>query len=248
VRPPRSRMRLHRPAELGPADAELMETLHSLDGALNYRDWILALAGPHLEGAGRIIELGAGHGTFTAQLAAIAPTTAVEPGPRAFARLEQRFGEDPRIEVLQGDASGLPDGGFDVAFLSNVLEHIEDDVEALQHLVRSLRPGGRVVVFSPAFDLLYSRFDAMVGHHHRYRLGELRERFERAGLEVVDARYVNLPGWFLWLIYVRLLGRVPTRPVTALAYDRYVVPALRRIERVIRPPFGQSVLCVGRRP
>ncbi len=248
MRPARARMRLHRPAELDPADAELMETLHSLDGATNYRDWILSLAGRHLDGATRIVELGAGHGTFTAQLAAIAPTTAVEPGPRAFARLEARFGDHPRIDVVRGEASDLSEGQFDVAFLSNVLEHIEDDVEVLRQLGRSLRPGGRVVVFSPAFDLLYSRFDAMVGHYHRYRLPELRERFERAGLEVVEARYVNLPGWFLWLLYVRLLGRVPTRPSTALAFDRVVVPVLRRVERAIRPPFGQSVLCVGRRP
>jgi SAM-dependent methyltransferase len=240
-------MRLHRPAELEPADAELMETLHSLDGATNYRDWILAMAAPHLEGAARIVEIGSGHGTFTAQLAAIAPTMAVEPAPRSYARLEERFGDDPRIEVLRGDAADLPESAFDVAFLSNVLEHIEDDVAALEQIARALRPGGRVIVFSPAFDLLYSDFDAMVGHYHRYRLPELRERFGRAGLEVVRSRYVNLPGWFLWLLYVRILGRVPTRPATALAYDRLVVPVLRRVERLVRPPFGQSVLCVGRR-
>jgi SAM-dependent methyltransferase len=243
----RTRMRRHRPAELDPADAELMETLHSLDGATNYRDWILAMAAPHLAGATRIVELGAGHGTFTAQLAEVAPTTAVEPAPRSYTRLEERFGDDPRIDVVRGDATDLPDATFDVAFLSNVLEHIEDDVAALTQLTRALRPGGRVIVFSPAFDLLYSEFDAMVGHFHRYRLPELRERFERAGLEVVTSRYVNLPGWFLWLLYVRILGRVPTRPATALAYDRLVVPVIRRLERSIRPPFGQSVLCVGRR-
>jgi SAM-dependent methyltransferase len=247
MRARRARMRLHRPAELDPADAELMETLHSLDGATNYRDWILAMAGPHLAGAERIVEVGAGHGTFTAQLAQIAPTTAVEPAPRSYTRLAERFGDDPRIEVVRGDAGDLPASAFDVAFLSNVLEHIEDDVVALEQIARALRPGGRVIVFSPAFDALYSEFDAMVGHYHRYRLPELRERFARAGLDVVQSRYVNLPGWFLWLVYVRLLGRVPTRPATALAFDRFVVPVLRRFERLVRPPFGQSVLCVGRR-
>jgi hypothetical protein len=31
-------------------------------------------------------------------------------------------------------------------------------------------------------------------------------------------------------------------------YDRAVIPVVRRLERKWRPPFGQSVFAVGRKP
>jgi SAM-dependent methyltransferase len=229
------------------ADEGLVEALHSLDGAVNYRDWILSLAAPYLAGASAIAEVGAGHGTFTESLAAFAPTVAVEPGIRARERLDSRFEHVDRITVLAGTAADLPDAGFDGIFMSNVLEHIEDDVAALRDLCRALLPGGHAVVFSPAFRLLYSDFDARVGHHHRYRLKSIRARFEQAGLSVIDTRYVNSVGFFTWLLYVRLLRRSPENASAVRLYDRAIVPLLERLERRIRPPFGQSVFIVGRK-
>jgi SAM-dependent methyltransferase len=147
--------------------------------------------------------------------------------------------------VVRGVTQDLPGESFDAAFLSNVLEHIEDDVAALRDLRRVIRPRGSVVVFSPAFQLLYSEFDARIGHHHRYRLAMIRQRFADAGLRVVDARYVNSLGFLTWLVYVRGLRRSPENAVAVQLYDRLAVPLLERLERVVPPPFGQSVFVVG---
>ncbi len=212
---------------------------------MNYRDWILRLAGPHITGAESIVEVGAGHGTFTEALADIAPTTALEPGESAGIRLRERFSGRERISIHDGLVADLDDESFDVAFLSNVLEHIEDDVAALRDLRRVVRPHGAVIVFSPAFRILYSEFDARIGHHHRYRLATIRQRFAEAGLRVIDARYVNSLGFFTWLVYVRGLRRSPENAVAVQLYDRLAVPLLERLERVVSPPFGQSVFVVG---
>ena len=235
------------PADLDSADQGLVGTLHSLDAAVNYRDWILRLAAPHLAGVDAIAEVGAGHGTFTERLAEVAPTTALEPGKVASARLVERFTGHRRITVRNCMTHDLDDESFDVLFLSNVLEHIEDDVRALRDLRRVVRPGGAVIVFSPAFDLLYSDFDARIGHFHRYRLSTIRGRFATAGLRVVEARYVNSLGFFTWLVYVRILRRSPENAGAVRLYDRVAVPVLERLERLVRPPFGQSVFIVGRK-
>ena len=50
-----------------------------------------------------------------------------------------------------------------------------------------------------------------------------------------------------WLV-ARTLGRTPTDKAAAGIYDRVVVPLTRKFEARREPPFGQSVLCVGRRP
>ena len=71
--------------------------------------------------------------------------------------------------------------------------------------------------------------------------------FEHAGLDVVDIRYVNAPGWLAWLVLVKLLRLSPTAGGASGIYDRFAVPIIRRIEARWRMPFGQSILCIGRR-
>lgn len=238
----------HEPAELSDAEGALAETLHSLDGAHNYRDWLLELFFPHLRTGSVVYEVGAGHGTFTGHLAQKARVYAIEPAASGHDELSRQFSGDDRVVVIHGDHRDLPDEPADLIILSNVLEHIKDEHAALEHFLTSLRPGGRLVVFSPAFDLLYSRFDAMVGHYRRYRAPTLRRRMQRAGYDVVVSRYVNIVGFFTWLVYARLLRRIPTTSGVVTLYDRIVVPVMRRLERGRRLPFGQSVLCVGQRP
>src|SRR6202042_1631471 len=104
--------------------------------------------------------------------------------------LEDRFSDVPAVEIVSGSIdAGAQRGPFATAVLINVLEHIEDDEGALKQLAGLLEPGGRLVLWVPAFEFLYSDFDRRIGHHRRYRLPELRDRISRAGLEVLDIRY-----------------------------------------------------------
>jgi SAM-dependent methyltransferase len=231
------------------ADIELERTLEELDEHVpNYNEWLRRLVAPAAHG--RTIELGAGVGTFSKMLLVTADTVvAVEPSDRHAAQLSHAASDEPRITAIHGfasDASGL--APFDGAVLSNVLEHIDDDVTTLAELRAMVRPGGRIAVFSPAFEMLMSDFDRSIGHVRRYRKRDLCARFERAGLVVVEARYVNLPGFFAWLLVARLLRQRPTDSNLTRIYDRVVVPAARWIEARVRPPFGQSVLVIGRVP
>lgn len=228
-------------------EATLAATLDSLDGAHNYRDWIFSIARPHLEGP--ILEVGAGTGTFTGLLADVGQVTAVEPVGSFASLLASVYADDSRVETVHGVVEDLPEQErFASAVLFNVLEHIQDDAAALQSIRQRLLPGGTLVLWVPAFTLLYSRFDEMLGHCRRYRVGPLRALAARAGYSVVDARYVNAVGWFAWLIVARLLGLVPSPSRTVSLYDRAVVPIVRAVEDAIRPPFGQSVVVVARKP
>jgi SAM-dependent methyltransferase len=228
-------------------DATLASTLDSLDGADNYRDWIVDLARPHLESP--VLEVGAGHGTFTGSFAALGSVTAVEPGRHAAALLAERYAGDDRITGVAGVVADVPSTpSFGSAVMINVLEHIADDQAVLREIRDRLRPGACLAIWVPAFRLLYSPFDAKLGHVRRYRKHELEADVRRAGYDVVDSRYVNMPGWFSWLILVRLLRQEPTSPTTVRVFDRWIVPAVRWVETRVRMPFGQSVLVIARRP
>lgn len=236
-------------APAGPeeVDDELAEALHTLRKALNYRDWIMSLVGPHL--GADILEVGPGHGCLTDCLLERGRVTALEPSGRSVDELRRRYGDRHNIRIVHADVSAAEDGLglFDTVLLVNVLEHIEADAKAVQSLSRALRPGGKLVVFAPAFGSLYSDFDRRIGHHRRYRAPRLAALMLDAGLQVVELRYVNSLGAVAWWVTAKHLKLTPARPWLALTYDRHVVPPLRRFEERSKPPFGQSVLCVASR-
>jgi SAM-dependent methyltransferase len=210
-------------------------TLESMDDSRNYADWIVELLTPYLRGT--ILEVGAGHGTFTELLAAFGRVVATDLSPDCVEHLRQRFARRPDVEVVAGDVTASVAGRrFDTAVLINVLEHIADDVGALARLREALVPGGRVLVFVPAFEALYSRFDAAVGHHRRYGRAELMTRAYQAGLEVEEIRFVNSLGAAAWWALATKLGRTPTMQWPVRVYDSLLVPLLRRVEASWRAP------------
>ncbi|HEX7095979.1 MAG TPA: glycosyltransferase [Acidimicrobiales bacterium] len=248
--PMRPRLRRHRrgPATFDEADATLAKALDDLDVATgNYADWIVAMIDDHVGTS--VLEVGAGHGTITERLRRPGRRiVATDLSARCVAALKERFDGAHDVRVKQGDVrTCAEDEVFDTVVMINVLEHIDDDVGTLRDVHDALTPGGHVAVFVPAFEGLYSRFDAEVGHVRRYRRSELATALSRAGFEVPVARYVNLPGAFGWWLVARQLGRRPTDRGLASFYDRTVVPMTRRLEQRIEPPFGQSLLCIGRK-
>jgi SAM-dependent methyltransferase len=226
-------------------DATLAGSLESLDNALNYRDWIVDLAAPYL--GTELLEIGAGHGTFTERFTEFGTVVAVEPGDFAAGLLGERFVDDERVTTVAGVAADVDVDGFDAAVMINVFEHVDDEPGVLTDIHDKLASGGHLVIWVPAFMLLFSDFDRTLGHHRRYRRRGLEALVAEHGFEVVTSRYVNLPGWFSWLLLVRLLGIAPTNPTTIRVFDRWIVPVVRWIEDRISMPFGQSIFLVARR-
>jgi 2-polyprenyl-3-methyl-5-hydroxy-6-metoxy-1,4-benzoquinol methylase len=236
------------PAEFDDSDAELSDALSTLEEADNYADWLYQLVQPHL--GATVLEIGAGHGELTERLRRNAHVTATDLSKRCVDELAVRFEGCDNVDVLHADVAALGTGGlsFDSVVLINVLEHIDDDINALADLRALLKPGGHICVFVPAFEGLYSEFDQSIGHRRRYRRSQLVSTFDEAGLEIVDAHYVNTVGAVAWWLFTRQLGQVPTQGWSVKLYDRYAVPLIRRLEAGRAPRFGQSLLCIGRRP
>jgi glycosyltransferase involved in cell wall biosynthesis len=236
------------PADFAEADQELAATLDNLDDAHNYRNWVFEFIEPYL--GSEVLEIGAGRGTFTELLAADGrKVTATELSERAVHQLEQRFAGRPEVRPVHGDVLGQAgDRPYDSVVMINVLEHIADDVGALEQVAASMQPGGHLVLYVPALTRLYSEFDRRIGHHRRYKRSTLATVVSRAGFEVVDVRYVNSLGAAAWWAFAKKLKRTPTQGWSVRAYDRVAVPVVRRIESKRPPRIGQSLLCVARRP
>ena len=222
------------------------DVLEELDQAKHYSAWILQMIAPHI--SGRILEVGAGRGTYSTYFADRGHLTALEPSAVNSAVLRERLKEYPNASVITAELAGAAaPGSYDTVVLLNVLEHIPDDHQALGDIYEALAPGGKMVLWVPAFESLYGKFDQRIGHYRRYRRDQLLALVHKVGFQQVTAKYTNMPGYFAWWVVVRVLGRTPTSGGLASTYDRFFIPVISRVERFVRPPIGQSLLVVAQR-
>jgi SAM-dependent methyltransferase len=234
-------------AVLGDSAAQT-RSLEEVGAAVHYHAWLTDLARPWL--GDHPVELGSGLGDYAQRWLdrGLARITVTERDPGRLAGLRARFADDPRVDVQDLDVLDAPAGNHSAFVAFNVLEHIADDVGALGAAHRLVAPGGHVVMFVPAFGFAMSDFDRRVGHVRRYTRASLRRAFDDAGLEVVRLHYVNAPGLPAWFVGMRLLRMTPGAGPLLRVWDGAVVPVARAVESLVRPPFGQSVLGIGRVP
>ena len=211
-----------------------------------YRAFQLEMIAPHCGPS--VLEVGAGLGEFAAQFTGLDRHVVTDVDPGAVASMARRFADRPEVSAQVFD---LTQGAIDIGppvstvVAINVLEHIEDDRGALRELASMVEPGGRIVLWVPGYQQLYGDFDRAVGHVRRYTPTTLTSAIVGAGLRPDLARPVNLLGGIAWWVTVRRGGVGRPRPGLVRAYDRFVVPCTRALERRVTPPFGQSVLGVA---
>ncbi|MEV4104549.1 class I SAM-dependent methyltransferase [Nonomuraea sp. NPDC049649] len=219
------------------------------DEARNYRKYEYDMVAPHV---GRsLLEIGSGLGHFAEQfLPRLDRLVVSDFDPYCVEQLKKRFAERDDVGVLQfALPTEIPlDDKVDTVVMMNVLEHIEDDAEALRSLARVTLPGGRIVIWVPGYMQLYGDFDRKVGHVRRYTPKTLADAVKRAELDIEVLKPINFLGGIAWWAAVRRGGVGYPDPRLVKIYDRTVVPMTRLIERFIRPPFGQTVFCVARVP
>ena len=78
---------------------------------------------------------------------------------------------------------------FDLITALDLLEHLIDDVRALQELHRICKPGGHLFVTVPANQKLWSQHDKVLGHRRRYSIEELCDKVRKAGFTVCRSSY-----------------------------------------------------------
>jgi len=156
--------------------------------------------------------------------------------------------------LVLGDAQSLPFGEnrFDLVAVLDVLEHLDDDCQALREIWRVLKPGGAVVFTVPAFMSLWSVHDIALAHKRRYLFGEIHDKVTRAGFKLRCLSYAIcplLPIVFVFRKVQNLLMR-GKKPATALIelpspLNRLLI-ALLQFEAALLPfvrlPFGVSLV------
>lgn len=218
--------------------------------ANNYRHWIYRQIAPFI--GQRILEVGAGIGNFTTLLMDRELVVATDKYPPCIDYLKTRVGNHfkgvlMQLDIANPDRREMDHYKLDTVICLNVLEHIEDDVQALTYMHTVLQPGGRLVLLVPAFPILYGSVDRSLGHYRRYTKGDLIPKIGRAGFEVERAFYMNMIGMVGWFLNNRVLMRREESANQIGFFDRFIAPWAERLERFLRPPFGLSLVAICRK-
>ncbi|HXM55802.1 MAG TPA: methyltransferase domain-containing protein [Candidatus Dormibacteraeota bacterium] len=250
------------PEGVGLMDAGYFERMHALEEThwwhATRRALIVDLVGRAYPDRSdlRLLDVGAGTGRVLEELRRMGTATGLDLDDDAL-RFCRRRGLDAAIKA---NLLALPFAGetFDVAIALDVLEHIEDHVGALREVRRSLRPGGRLFIFVPAYPWLWSLQDEVSHHVRRYTARTLRTAVRDAGFEIEKLSHFNV-----FLLPVIVLGRLwlrVQRRYQEIADENALHPGwsngpLRRvfglelpIVRRVNLPAGASLLCVARKP
>lgn len=231
----------------GPAFSYIGQELDHFRLAKNWKDYWFSHIREYL---GRdVLEVGAGLGNNTEVLFREPGIhlTALEPDSELVRQHREVLATFPaahqeRIELLTGTVADLPAGRqFDSILYIDVLEHIEADAEQVLAALPHLRPGGRLIVLSPAFQMLYSPFDKALGHYRRYTRRTLTGIIPPS-LRERKLIYLDCVAFLLSISNRLLLRQSVPKPAQIQLWDNVFIPISRVLDPAFREVAGRSVL------
>ena len=161
-----------------------------------------------------------------------------------------------RVKKTDGKKFPFKRAYFDLVTCLDVLEHVENDRELLVEIKRVLKQKGYLILFVPAFSLLWSELDVRSHHYRRYKQTELRNILELNGFSISQLGYFNYL-LFIPILLVRfwqktLFGKKSEwgfDPVVSNLFMNRLLTFIFHFDVLsalkISPPFGVSlyVLC-----
>lgn len=218
-----------------------VDNLEVMQEAVNYNRFLLDTVRKYAPPRARVLDFGAGSGQFAGPLKEQGmDLTALEPDQLLQQRLRAR-----ELRVV-GSTQELPDGSLDYIYTLNVLEHIEDDAAALLSLYSKLTATGKLLIYVPAFPVLYTSMDAKVGHVRRYTRDVLVARVSAAGFKIERVAYADSLGFFATLLFKLVGNKDGGVSLGALKlYDRAVFPLSRALDLVAQRWLGKNLLLLA---
>lgn len=214
-----------------------IEELEAFNEAKNYNNYVISLISRCAKPNASVVDFGAGLGVFSVPLKKKYNIICVETDP-AMKKVLSSYGL-----TVTDDLETVLDGSIDFIFSCHVLEHIEDDLATIKMWHRKLIDGGKLFVYLPAFNMLYSSMDKKVGHFRRYSRAEIAKKLSKGGFLVSEVRYSESAG-FAASLYNKYFGHQDgSLDKTMLKiYDRVLFPLGRIFDALTRGLlFGKNV-------
>ena len=218
------------------------DNLQIMECAVNYNKFLKNLILSNCESDSlQLLDIGAGIGTFAEMLKKDNyDVLCVELDKKQAAIIQEKG-----LKVF-ASIDSIPDNSVDFIYSLDVLEHIENDKEEFAKWVKKLKIGGKILIYVPAFNCIWSAMDFKVKHYRRYTKKMLKDVFVSANIEIQKSEYVDCIGFFATLVYNNIFtkkGDLTKEPLDF--YYKIVFPISRFLDKLFGNFFGKNVFAVG---
>ncbi|MEO8772232.1 MAG: class I SAM-dependent methyltransferase [Ferruginibacter sp.] len=137
----------------------------------------------------QVLNIGAAGGGSSEFLKTFGTVVSVETEPLFIDYLRKQ-----NFNITEASISHLPfkDNSFDLVCAFDVIEHVEDDANAMKEMERVCKKDGNVCITVPACKSLWSQHDVVNGHYRRYKKNDLQSLFEKTiQLKPIETTYFN---------------------------------------------------------
>jgi len=230
-----------------------ISALERMAEAPSFNRWMYECIQPFVTGDS--IEIGSGIGNISAFFAAAGqPITLTDTDESEVAVLKQRFAAYPNVRDIWQMNIASPDftkkyahlaGRFDSVFLLNVLEHIEDDSLAVQHCRFLLKAGGTLLILVPAYKMLFSKMDELLGHYRRYTATSLCTVIAQNGFKIEKSFYFNALGMAGWW-WNKIFSKAEISSGKMALFNR-LVPVAKYIDKLCFNKWGLSTIVAAKK-
>lgn len=222
------------------------ETLESMGQAIWYNNWTMKKIVPYLKSD--VLEVGCGIGNFTRTLTDYGRVWAIDIKESYISQLKKSAGS--KMNVGLGDIEKgkyfFDKRKFNSIVCLNVLEHIDNDNQALKNLYQLLSSNGVLIMIVPSHPFLYGSIDRLIGHYRRYTKEDVGEKLKLAGFNIIKSRRLNFLGAIGWFISGKILKEEKVKEGKIKLFN-ILAPFILPIEDWIEPLFGTSILVIAQK-
>tara|TARA_B100000674_G_scaffold472012_1_gene461409 strand:- start:360 stop:1001 length:642 start_codon:yes stop_codon:yes gene_type:complete len=128
----------------------------------------------------------------------------------------------------------------------NVLEHIDDDENAIKEITKKMEKDGLLILYVPASMKAWSQMDIDAGHYRRYEKKEIIKKLENNNLKVVHFSFKDCAGWLILVIFRFLKIKPKFNKKLLILYDKLFFPFLKYIDLIGGRFFGKNIFVVAK--
>ena len=213
--------------------------LESVSIADNYNNYVAGLFFSNIKKSYNILDFGAGYGLITKKIKdAGYKILAVEINKEAIEKLKTLnidcYSSIEKVPLTTNCIISL-----------NVLEHIDDDYKCLKDLYSHLPIDGKLILYLPASNLVWTKLDEMVNHKRRYSKRQVTELLESNKFKIEKVFYVDFIGWWVLLLSKILKLDLGFDKKKIKFYDKYIFKFFKFIDHVTKNIVGKNLFIVA---
>lgn len=201
----------------------------------------------------KILDIGCGTGKNLEELKDIGQVYGIDSAEEAIKYCKKR--DIKTVSLENAESTKFPSNHFEIITLLDVLEHTNDE-KTLKEINRIIKPGGLVLITVPAFPVLWSRWDVILGHKRRYTRRSLSNILKNHKFKIIKISYM-----FSFLIFPVFLIRLLKSKIFQKNYSsdfrlnnvfiNFFLLKLSNLESFfisnLNVPFGTTIICIAKK-